>query len=160
METLYRASRSSFLRSKASVPFNFFSTVATHLILTAISFLLAFSQFLPLIFPRISIRPHTLHLVRSPNPYRFLIYLDQCTSPEVCWAVDSTMENGVVENGVCSSESVNGGRDLWSKGSDSSSADHLVVMVNGILGRSESFYFLFFVSFRSWNCTGLCLMVA
>jgi hypothetical protein len=50
------------------------------------------------------------------------------------------MENGHIENGVCSSESVNGGRDVWScNDSDSSSADHLVVMVHGILGRS---YFL------------------
>lgn len=48
------------------------------------------------------------------------------------------MENGVCDNGVCSSESVNGGQDVWSsKESDSLSADHLVVMVNGILGRSE-----------------------
>ena len=48
------------------------------------------------------------------------------------------MENGVCDNGVCSSESVNGGQDVWSsKESDSLSADHLVVMVNGIMGRSE-----------------------
>lgn len=47
------------------------------------------------------------------------------------------MEKGVLENNaVCSSESVDGSRDVWSsKASDSSSADHLVVMVNGILGR-------------------------
>ncbi|KAG7014847.1 hypothetical protein SDJN02_22476, partial [Cucurbita argyrosperma subsp. argyrosperma] len=47
------------------------------------------------------------------------------------------MENGVCDNGVCSSESVNGGQDVWSsKESDSLSADHLVVMVNGIMGSS------------------------
>ncbi|KAF5456229.1 hypothetical protein F2P56_025733 [Juglans regia] len=52
------------------------------------------------------------------------------------------MENGAVENGVCSSESVNGGRELWScKDSDSSSADHLVVMVNGILGSATDWKF-------------------
>jgi hypothetical protein len=40
------------------------------------------------------------------------------------------------KNDVCTSESVDGSRDVWSsKSSDSSSADHLVVMVNGILGR-------------------------
>ncbi|KDO52570.1 hypothetical protein CISIN_1g021672mg [Citrus sinensis] len=49
------------------------------------------------------------------------------------------MENGTVENGVCSKESVNGSCDVWScKDSDSSSADHLVVMVHGILGSSSS----------------------
>lgn len=47
------------------------------------------------------------------------------------------MDNGVVENGVCYSESVTGSRDIWScKDSDSASANHLVIMVNGILGRS------------------------
>lgn len=41
------------------------------------------------------------------------------------------------EDGVCSAESVvDGSLDVWScKNSDSSSADHLVVMVHGILGR-------------------------
>lgn len=41
------------------------------------------------------------------------------------------------EEGVCSAESVvDGSLDVWScKNSDSSSADHLVVMVHGILGR-------------------------
>lgn len=49
-----------------------------------------------------------------------------------------SMENGVCDAGVCSSESVNGSQDVWSsKESDSLSADHLVVMVNGIMGRSE-----------------------
>ncbi|KAL5744155.1 hypothetical protein ACOSP7_027012 [Xanthoceras sorbifolium] len=52
------------------------------------------------------------------------------------------MENGTVENGVCSKESVNGSRDLWScKDSDSSSADHLVVMVHGILGSTANWKF-------------------
>lgn len=68
------------------------------------------------------------------------------------------MENGTVENGgVCSAESVNGGKDVFSsKESDVSSADHLVVMVHGILGRSEinlliytySFVFLVFAVFN------------
>ncbi|XP_057971867.1 lipid droplet phospholipase 1 isoform X2 [Malania oleifera] len=45
------------------------------------------------------------------------------------------MENCTVENEVCSSESVKGGTNVQScKDSDLSSADHLVVMVNGILG--------------------------
>ncbi|XP_050386756.1 putative lipase ROG1 [Argentina anserina] len=53
------------------------------------------------------------------------------------------MEHGVVkENGVCSSESANGSRDLWSaKESDSSAADHLVVMVHGIMGSSSDWKF-------------------
>ncbi|KDO52571.1 lipid droplet phospholipase 1 isoform X2 [Citrus sinensis] len=52
------------------------------------------------------------------------------------------MENGTVENGVCSKESVNGSCDVWScKDSDSSSADHLVVMVHGILGSSSDWKF-------------------
>ncbi|KAA8533901.1 hypothetical protein F0562_031418 [Nyssa sinensis] len=47
-----------------------------------------------------------------------------------------------MENGVCSSESVNGGQDVWScKESDSSSADHLVVMVHGILGSATDWKF-------------------
>ncbi|KAJ7974836.1 alpha/beta-Hydrolases superfamily protein [Quillaja saponaria] len=52
------------------------------------------------------------------------------------------MENSNVENQVCSSDTVNGGRDLWSsKISDSSSANHLVVMVNGILGSAADWKF-------------------
>lgn len=40
------------------------------------------------------------------------------------------------ENGVCKAESVDGSLDVWNcQNSDSSSADHLVVMVHGILGR-------------------------
>lgn len=56
------------------------------------------------------------------------------------------MENDVVGNRVCSTESVNGSRDVWScKDADSASADHLIVMVNGILGRlGYSLPFLFF----------------
>lgn len=47
------------------------------------------------------------------------------------------MENGrVEEDGICSSETANGGEDVYScKISDASSADHLVIMVHGILGR-------------------------
>lgn len=47
------------------------------------------------------------------------------------------IENGRVENGgVCSTETANGGADVYScKESDASSADHLVIMVHGILGR-------------------------
>ncbi|GMP23885.1 hypothetical protein CsSME_00001332 [Camellia sinensis var. sinensis] len=52
------------------------------------------------------------------------------------------MENRVVENGVCSSESVNGAQDIWSSNnSDASSADHLVVMMHGILGSSADWKF-------------------
>ncbi|KAI5394681.1 hypothetical protein KIW84_061349 [Lathyrus oleraceus] len=46
------------------------------------------------------------------------------------------------KNEVCTSESIDGSRDVWSsKSSDSSSADHLVVMVNGILGSSTDWKF-------------------
>ncbi|XP_044467663.1 lipid droplet phospholipase 1-like [Mangifera indica] len=52
------------------------------------------------------------------------------------------MKNGTVQNGVCSKESVDGSRDVWScKDSDSSSADHLVVMVHGILGSATDWKF-------------------
>ncbi|KAM1221386.1 hypothetical protein ACFX2J_009055 [Malus domestica] len=45
-----------------------------------------------------------------------------------------TMENSMVENGVCSSESANGNCDVWSsEESESSSADHLVIMIHGIM---------------------------
>lgn len=47
------------------------------------------------------------------------------------------MENGA---GVCSTETGNGGEDVCSsKESDASSADHLLVMVHGILGRYSFF---------------------
>jgi len=46
------------------------------------------------------------------------------------------MEKHEEENGLCKAESVDGSLDVWScQNSDSSSADHLVVMVHGILGR-------------------------
>ncbi|CAL5332232.1 unnamed protein product [Camellia sinensis] len=49
------------------------------------------------------------------------------------------MENGTSKNGVCSSESINGAQDVWScNQSLASSADHLVVMVHGILGSKFS----------------------
>lgn len=50
------------------------------------------------------------------------------------------MDNLTEKNGgLCSSESVGGGEDVYSaKESDVSSADHLVIMVHGILGRSET----------------------
>ncbi|XP_011022360.1 PREDICTED: putative lipase YOR059C [Populus euphratica] len=53
------------------------------------------------------------------------------------------MENKAVENGVCSTESVNVSCDVWScKNSDSSSsADHLVIMVHGILGSNADWKF-------------------
>nr|XP_034914903.1 lipid droplet phospholipase 1 isoform X1 [Populus alba] len=52
------------------------------------------------------------------------------------------MENRAVENGVCSTESVNVSCDVWScKNSDSSSADHLVIMVHGILGSNTDWKF-------------------
>ncbi|KAM1049667.1 hypothetical protein ACFX2I_031424 [Malus domestica] len=44
------------------------------------------------------------------------------------------MKNGITENVVCLSESANGNRDVWSsKESESSSADHLVIMVHEIM---------------------------
>ncbi|KAI3471011.1 hypothetical protein Pfo_027674 [Paulownia fortunei] len=54
------------------------------------------------------------------------------------------MENGEAgENGaVCSTETANGGEDVYScKESDASSADHLVVMVHGILGSASDWKF-------------------
>ncbi|KAK6117855.1 hypothetical protein DH2020_048405 [Rehmannia glutinosa] len=54
------------------------------------------------------------------------------------------MENGEsAENGaVCSTETANGGEDVYSsKQSDASSADHLVVMVHGILGSASDWKF-------------------
>lgn len=58
------------------------------------------------------------------------------------------MENGIVaENGVCHKDTVNGGLDVWScedgvsSSSSSSSADHLVVMVHGILGSAADWKF-------------------
>ncbi|CAL5434240.1 unnamed protein product [Camellia sinensis] len=51
------------------------------------------------------------------------------------------MENGTSKNDVCSSESINGAQDVWScNQSLASSADHLVVMVHGILGRWKHSY--------------------
>ncbi|XP_019225308.1 PREDICTED: putative lipase ROG1 isoform X2 [Nicotiana attenuata] len=53
------------------------------------------------------------------------------------------MENGEVENkGVSSLETVNGGEDVFSsKESDASTADHLVMMVHGILGSASDWKF-------------------
>ncbi|CDP05377.1 unnamed protein product [Coffea canephora] len=53
------------------------------------------------------------------------------------------IENGRVENtGVCSTPTANGGEDVYScKGSDASSADHLVIMVHGILGSASDWKF-------------------
>ncbi|KAM1208480.1 hypothetical protein ACFX13_014498 [Malus domestica] len=54
----------------------------------------------------------------------------------------ATMENGIVKNRVCSSKLANGNRDVWSsKESESSSADHLVVMVHGIRGTAADWKF-------------------
>ncbi|GMH08763.1 hypothetical protein Nepgr_010603 [Nepenthes gracilis] len=50
------------------------------------------------------------------------------------------MENAAVENGVCYKESAKGGHDVWrcENGAGAlSSADHLVVMVHGILGSAN-----------------------
>ncbi|KAL8552480.1 hypothetical protein ACS0TY_001245 [Phlomoides rotata] len=48
------------------------------------------------------------------------------------------MENGVGENvAVCSTETGNGGEDVYCEESDASFADHLVVMVHGILGSAS-----------------------
>ncbi|XP_047333255.1 lipid droplet phospholipase 1-like [Impatiens glandulifera] len=52
------------------------------------------------------------------------------------------MENGRLETDVCSSETANGGRNLWSCDvSDASLPDHLVVMVHGILGSADDWKF-------------------
>lgn len=64
------------------------------------------------------------------------------------------MENGAVEKGVCSSESVNGGPDMSCKDCDSLSVDHLVVMVHGILGRLATFYINCYFDYRTWSFTG------
>ncbi|CAA7021477.1 unnamed protein product [Microthlaspi erraticum] len=46
------------------------------------------------------------------------------------------------DDGVCAAESVDGSLDVWScKNSDSSSADHLVVMVHGIMGSTDDWKF-------------------
>ncbi|ESQ43458.1 hypothetical protein EUTSA_v10013958mg [Eutrema salsugineum] len=46
------------------------------------------------------------------------------------------------EDGVCAAEFVDGSLDVWScKNSDSSSADHLVVMVHGIMGSTDDWKF-------------------
>ncbi|KAK9672810.1 hypothetical protein RND81_12G126400 [Saponaria officinalis] len=49
----------------------------------------------------------------------------------------------IVENGVCHKDTVNGGHDVWSceNGGSSSSSDHLVVMVHGILGSAADWKF-------------------
>lgn len=55
-----------------------------------------------------------------------------------------SMGNGTAtaNTGVCSSASVNGATDAWScRGSDSASPDHLLVMVNGILGSATDWKF-------------------
>ncbi|KAL1200154.1 hypothetical protein V5N11_019656 [Cardamine amara subsp. amara] len=52
------------------------------------------------------------------------------------------MEKHEEEDVVCSAESIDGSVDVWScKNSDSSSADHLVVMVHGILGSTDDWKF-------------------
>ncbi|KAM7273892.1 hypothetical protein ACFE04_028556 [Oxalis oulophora] len=59
------------------------------------------------------------------------------------------MENGKEEsaNGVCSKESVDGSRDVWSckssshSNSNSNSPDHIVIMVHGILGSATDWKF-------------------
>ncbi|KAL9237152.1 hypothetical protein vseg_011737 [Gypsophila vaccaria] len=54
-------------------------------------------------------------------------------------------KNGVnlLENGVCHSDTMNGGHDVWKCEIDSSSsaADHLIVMVHGIMGSSADWKF-------------------
>ncbi|XP_074319573.1 lipid droplet phospholipase 1-like [Silene latifolia] len=48
----------------------------------------------------------------------------------------------IVENGVCHKDSVNGGHDVWScENGASNFADHLVVMVHGILGSAADWKF-------------------
>ncbi|XP_039037101.1 putative lipase C4A8.10 [Hibiscus syriacus] len=65
------------------------------------------------------------------------------------------MQDGVAVNGVCSSESVNGSRDVFScKDYDSLSAGHLVVMVHGILVLLNWFwpwFYCFLCSSSDWK---------
>ncbi|KAG5533670.1 hypothetical protein RHGRI_027751 [Rhododendron griersonianum] len=59
------------------------------------------------------------------------------------------MENDTAGTGACSSETANGGEVVWScNQSDAASANHLVVMVHGILGRS-CFICLYLISYSS-----------
>lgn len=58
-----------------------------------------------------------------------------------------------LDKGVCSSEEVNGSRDLWSC-TEASVADHLVVMVHGILGRLG--FRCFFYDLRFLLSLGFC----
>lgn len=52
------------------------------------------------------------------------------------------MENDAVEASACSSVTESGGEDIWScNQSDAPSADHLVVMVHGILGSASDWKF-------------------
>ncbi|KAI8540252.1 hypothetical protein RHMOL_Rhmol09G0248400 [Rhododendron molle] len=52
------------------------------------------------------------------------------------------MENDTAGTGACSSETANGGEVVWScNQSDAASADHLVVMVHGILGSAADWKF-------------------
>lgn len=53
------------------------------------------------------------------------------------WSRELRREMGDVGGGVCTGESVGGGTDVWSS-SGPAAADHLVVMVHGILGRWRS----------------------
>ncbi|KAJ8772460.1 hypothetical protein K2173_027637 [Erythroxylum novogranatense] len=56
--------------------------------------------------------------------------------------VGRAVRNRVLENRVCSSESVSGSRDVWScTDAEASSADHLVIMVHGILGSAKDWKF-------------------
>ncbi|KAJ4952706.1 hypothetical protein NE237_029538 [Protea cynaroides] len=55
-------------------------------------------------------------------------------------SLSDIMDCGSEVNGLCS-ESINGGRDVWSSKDSASSVDHLVVMVNGILGSSTDWKF-------------------
>lgn len=54
--------------------------------------------------------------------------------------------------GVCSSDSINGEDVFSSKESDVSTADHLVVMVHGILGRSVFFLMLISCFYLQFVC--------
>ncbi|KAM1761836.1 hypothetical protein ACFX12_004552 [Malus domestica] len=52
------------------------------------------------------------------------------------------IEKGIVKNRVCFSESANGNRNVWSsEESESSSVDHLVIMIHGIIGTAADWKF-------------------
>lgn len=75
-----------------------------------------------------------LHLIVTVNFFPNLLLKAKLVRLNL---IENMEDGGRRKNGVvCSSETANGGEDVYScKESDQSSADHLVIMVHGILGR-------------------------